>query len=87
MLIDTFLHFVLLIVDGMLSILPAGGTMPALIGTAVGEMFKVLRSFDFIIPYSDLIACLYFGLVWELFVLGWKFVHWLMRKVPVVGIK
>jgi len=86
MLIEALLYFFTTVITAILSILPAGGTFPPEIANAIGWLFSFLRSYDFIVPYDTLIACISIGLFWEVFCLIWWLVHWILRKIPVLHI-
>jgi len=86
MLTDIFLNFFTIIVTAILGILPDGGAFPSSVGEAIGWIFAFLRSYDFILPYSTLMTVLTIGLVWELFLFVWWFVHWVLRKIPLLHI-
>lgn len=87
MIIAAFVYVFYHIVEALVSILPSGGSLPASVTSTFQTLYAMLWGFDFIIPIGDLLICLGIALAWEAFLFIWGLIHWVLKKIPFLGIR
>jgi hypothetical protein len=60
MITNAILSFVLLLINGLLALLPQGGTFPASVTNAVENLGKTMHALDFIFPINSFMAAFIF---------------------------
>jgi hypothetical protein len=71
----------------MLSILPDASVFPDTVTTSINYIFGFLWNFDYIIDVSTLFTVLGLVIAFELGILVWHGIHWLIAKIPFVNIR
>lgn len=69
---------------GLFILLPEGH-LPSDLTDSIGYFWAIFNSFSYIIPVSTVLTVLALVLSFELVLLLWSMVHWIIRKIP--GIK
>jgi len=82
MIINILISILFAIATAIVSILPTGGTFPPEIATGLASIYAGFKAWDFILPTSAILQCLGIGLSFWAFVLVWRAVHWIIRKIP-----
>jgi len=81
-MITTFLLTILFnFLNFLLSLLPVG-VLPTAIATAVGYFWGVLNSFSFVFPVGALLGALLLVLSFDIAMLLWHIIQWVIRKIP-----
>lgn len=86
MIFTVVLYFVQLIIAMMLVLLPTGSPLPDGAREGIGTIWMWLRSLDFILPLTALGICIPIAFSWFLFLFSWKFIHWILRKLPFLNV-
>jgi len=87
MLFTAWLYVIIAVANALLSVLPTGGTFPPQIATTLGSVLTTFKAWDFILPTGAILNCLSIGLTFWAFVLVWRLVHWILRKIPVLNMQ
>jgi len=82
MIFNFFFNFLFAILNGLISILPTGGSFPTEIASTLSTVWGYIKAYDFIIPTSAIVICLTISFSWITFVFFWKVIHWILRKIP-----
>jgi len=82
MIFTVVLYFVQLVLSMLLALLPDGSPLPQGVLDALSTMWMWIRSLDFILPLDAFAVCIPIAFSWYLFVFAWKFIHWILRKLP-----
>jgi len=82
MILTALISAVFAIIVAIISILPNGGTFPPQIATTLATIWAGFKAWDFILPTGAITSCLLIGISFWAFVLVWRGVHWLLRKIP-----
>jgi len=81
-MITTFILSIFLgLINLLLGFLPTGH-IPAIIASVVSYGFGVLNAFSFVVPVDTLIQAIALVLGFDLALILWHFVNWIIRKVP-----
>jgi len=78
-IVNTFVGF-------LLSILPIGN-IPSGILTSLSYIVGVMNTFNWFFPLDTLFTVLLITLTYELAVLTYHFVMWVLRKIPIMNIR
>jgi len=81
MIVTVFLNFVDLFISGLLGFLPTG-YLPSGIESAILYFWGALNSFSYIFPVATLLEALLFVLAFDLALLLWHLVQWLIKRIP-----
>jgi len=77
--------FFLTILYGFVSLitnfLPTGN-LPSEISTAIDYLWAIGNSFSYVIPIDTLLQALLLVLAFDLALLLWHFINWIIRKIP-----
>lgn len=65
----------------LLALLPSGA-IPSGISTAITYFWLIVNSFSYIFPVSTLLAAFLVLLAFDLAVLLWHLLQWILRKIP-----
>jgi len=75
--LSTFNSFVGL----LLGLLPTGH-LPADVATAITYFWYVVNSFSYVFPVGALLSALLVILAFDLAMLLWKMINWIIKKIP-----
>lgn len=81
MIISFFLSILFLLVNGVVSLLPVG-ELPVAFGTSVASIWGYVNVFSYVIAVSTLIQVVVLYIGFDLVVLLWHVVNWIIRKIP-----
>jgi len=81
MIITFFLTIVYNFVAGILSLVPSGH-LPAQISSAILYFWGIGNSFSYVFPVATLLEALLLVVGFELALLVWHILNWLLRKIP-----
>lgn len=84
MIITLLLNIAYSFIDGLILLLPVG-SLPTQFMTAVNYFWGIFNSFSYIIPVQTLFEALLIVLAFDLVLLGWRFLNWIIRKLPGVN--
>lgn len=84
MIATLFLNFFNDFLGGLLNLLPTG-VLPSGITSGVLYFWYALNAFSFVFPVNALLAALLFVLAFDVGVLLWHLVQWVIRKIPGVS--
>jgi len=70
-----------ILVDFLLGFLPSGG-LPAAFATALAFFWGTINSFSYIVPVDTMLQALLAVIAFDLAVLGWHILQWVIRKIP-----
>lgn len=87
MILTILFQVVYFLLSGLIGLLPQGGTVPVDWVNGVYTLWAGLNAFSMIVPVQMFVTCLAIALVWDLFLFGWWFLHWIIRKLPFLHIK
>jgi len=82
MIIDVILQIPLFFLKMVLALIPSSGGLPAGVGSAISTAVGYIRGVSFIFPIETLFTILLLILGIEAGLLVWKFINWLIKKVP-----
>jgi len=85
MITSLLLYIVGFIVSLIGLLLPSGFALPAVIAAAFTYFFQFLGMFPFAPTSASLAAMLSLVFAWELGMLTWRVVNWIIRKIPGVS--
>lgn len=81
-MITTFILTILYSFSNLvLAFLPTG-TLPAGFTTALAYFWGALNAFSYIFPVSTLLAALAIVLAFDVGVMAWHFLQWVIKKIP-----
>jgi len=69
----------------LIALLPVGQPIPADWVAAVYSAWGYVNAFSFIVPVQTLLTCVGIAVSVEIAVLGFKFFHWIITKIPFIG--
>lgn len=87
MIITTLVVFILEVINSIISLLPLGSVFPTEFTDGIRTLWDILWSWDFLFPIQTMINCLAISLSFIAFVLAWRLIHWILRKIPILNIK
>jgi len=70
----------------LLAIWPTGGTFPSSLATDIGTLWSIVHAWDWLLPIDTMLACLTVAFSWFGFLFVWRFLHWLLSKIPFVNV-
>lgn len=73
------------LLSAAISLLPAGQPIPTDWIAAIYTTWSYINAFSFIVPVQTLLVCTGVAISVELALLGFKFFHWVITKIPFVG--
>lgn len=77
--------FLLSILNGflnmLLQVLPAGA-LPDSIASSFSSVWGYVNAFSYVVAVDTLILVVVLVVAFDLILLGWSFVNWIIRKVP-----
>jgi len=85
MITSLFLYIVGFMVSLISLLLPSGFALPSVIASAFEYIFQFLHVFPFAPTASQMSLMLSTMLAWEIGVLTWHLVNWVIRKIPGVS--
>lgn len=85
MIFDWLLSIPAYLLEGIIGLLPAGGTMPTEWVQGVYTVWGDMNAFSFIVPVNTLISVLALALTFHIAVFTFKAVHWIITKIPFIG--
>jgi len=68
-------------VNGVVSFLPVG-SLPTEISSALATMWGYVNLFSYVVAVDTLIQVVGLVLVFDLVVMAWHFINWIIRKIP-----
>jgi len=86
MIPQLFIDMALFLARMFVSILPTGGTLPTEISSGLATIWALMKSYDFILPITAIVACATIATAWVGFLFFWRVIHWVMRKIPWLSI-
>lgn len=81
MITTFFLSIINSFVGLLLNLLPTG-SLPSGISTAISYFWAIVNSFSYVFPVSTLLAAFLVLLAFDLAVLLWHLLQWILRKIP-----
>lgn len=81
MIFTLILNFFYALLNFLIEVLPTGN-LPAGFTSALNYFWSVVNAFSYIIPVGTLLSALLIMLAFDLAVLVWHFVQWIIRKIP-----
>jgi len=81
MIVSFFLQVLYALVSTLVNFLPTGG-LPASIETSLISVWGYVNAFSYVIALSTLIQVLLLYIAFDLVVLLWHLIQWIIRKVP-----
>jgi len=81
MITDALLSFILLLVNGFIALLPAGGSFPAGVTNAVSNLGKTMHSLDFLFPVNAFMSAFIFLVSIQIAIFGVWSIITIMRFV------
>lgn len=81
-MITTFLLNILSsFISGVISYLPTG-SLPVQVSTSVSSIWGYMNLFSYVIALDTLLQVLILVIIFDGVLLAWKFINWIIRKVP-----
>jgi len=68
-------------------LLPKGAVLPAPFVSTIVTMVQTMNGWSWFLPIDALYQCLTIVFAWFSFKFLWDFVHWILRKIPVVNVR
>jgi len=68
------------------SLLPTGSPFPPEIAAGMTTIWSNLKGWDFLLPIDTILQALIVAFFFWSFVLVWRLVHWVLRKIPLTNI-
>jgi len=87
MILSLLFSIIIAVVTAILSILPNGSGFPVEFTQGVRRLWDFIWSFDPFFPVNTLILCVTIAVSFWGFVLIWKIVHWIIRKIPALNMR
>jgi len=81
MIVTVLLDFANFFLQGLLSLLPVGN-LPLGIPNGILYFWGILNSFSYVFPVSTLFLALLFVLGFDVGVMLWHVLQWIIRKIP-----
>jgi len=81
MIFTVILNFFFSFITGLLLLLPVGH-LPSVVTTSFAYLFGIANEFSYVIPIPTLMQALVVVLGFDLAILGWHFLNWVIRKIP-----
>jgi len=81
MIFTLLLNFLYGVVLFLIGVLPVG-SLPTAFSAALNYFWGILNAFSYIIPVETLLEALLIMLAFDLAVLLWHFIQWVIRKIP-----
>lgn len=87
MIITIIITVVRWLLTGLILLLPRGGSLPAAFTTGLTTFWGYVNSFSLVIPVSQIAICIGLMLAWDLFEIAWRFIPWILKKIPFIHVR
>lgn len=87
MILSLLFSVIVGIVSIILEILPNGAPFPTEFIDGMRSLWNTIWAWDFIFPVQTFINCVTIGVSFWVFVLVWRLVHWILRKIPALNLR
>jgi len=87
MVTTVFMNIAYFIIASLLFVLPKGGAIPASWGEGIGIVMGYVNAFSYFFPVSQLLTAVGIILAFDLFLFFWKFIPWVLQKLPFLHMK
>ena len=87
MIFTIIFTIVYLLLSLLVSTLPIASALPSPIATSVVYLFGFLWNFNYIVDVPTLFTILGLTLGFELAIVAWHLIHWLLAKIPFLHIR
>jgi len=83
MITSFFLNIFALFLSGLLSLLPSG-SLPAAFSSSLSSVWGFVNAFSYVIAVDTLIQVVVLVIAFDLAVLLWHVLQWVIRKIPFI---
>lgn len=87
MIFTIFFTIIYLIFSSLLALLPTAGLLPTAVSSSMQYIFSLLWNFDYIISVPTLYIALGLVLSFEIAIVLWHAIHWLLGKIPFLHLR
>jgi len=81
MISSFFLTFFALFLSGLLSLLPSG-SLPLEISASLTSVWGFVNAFSYVIAVDTLLQVVALAIAFDIVVLVWHLIQWIIRKIP-----
>jgi len=81
MILTVFLNFLFFTLNGLILLLPVQG-LPSVFVTSLQYVFGIANQFSYVFPIYQLMAAFVVMMAFDLVVLLWHMLNWLLVKIP-----
>lgn len=81
MITSYLLQFLYLFLSGLLNLLPTG-SLPVQVSSAISTVWGYVNAFSYVIAVDTLIQVVIIATSFDVAVLLWSLLNWIIRKIP-----
>lgn len=82
MITEIIFNLILLPLEFLIGLIPDSSGFPVAVSSNIETAWGYLWAFDYIVPVATLLLLMGLVFAFEAGILVWKFINWVIRKIP-----